>query len=360
MLRQFIGDDAGTSESLTLTLSLASRLLPDRIRATLISRNRPALVAFTIFCLSQMGHSGDSVAVRGAAILQQTHTIVQTALDQWLSQSGQLTVLTGPKHLDGTYTYATAGSLWRDELVLPGYSEIRVRTGTEEKVQRTLDYAPLAVYAAFEAVRPIRWLQLLPDERITQVENEKVAKLPAKCIEIHSKHMDRSVCVYDDGTLAALRSGNGWNYEYSEYSMLDKAQLPRRVRGMENGKAVFELQMNAAQALTAGIDVRDDVIHPTLTLGWCKGMTRPVADKKVPPHYPESARQSRTQGTVDLYGIIAADGRVKNLATVRSAGPDLDRSSLDAVSQWTYRPAMCGTTPVPSETVISVHYEISR
>jgi TonB family protein len=334
--------------------------VPDRIRAMLIGRSRLALVALTTFCLSKVAHSGESVAVRGAAILQQTHTIVETALDQLLRQSGQLTVLTGPKHVEGTYTYASAGSLWRDELVLPGYTEIRVRSGAEEKIQRPLDHAPLAIYAAFEAVRPIRWLQLLPDERMTRIKSKKVAKLPVKCIEIQSKHTDRSVCVYDDGTLAALRSGTGWNYEYSEYSTLDKAQLPGRIRGIENGTLVFELQMNTAQALPAGINIRDDVIHPTLMLGWCKGMSRPVVDKKVQPHYPERARQMGMQGTVDLYGIIAADGRVMNLATVQSAGPDLDRSALDAVSQWIYRPAMCGTTPVPSETIISVNYSISR
>ena len=91
-----------------------------------------------------------------------------------------------------------------------------MRTGTEEKIQRPLDHAPLPIYAAFEGVRPIRWLQLLTDEHITQMKSENVSKLSAKCVEIQTKHTDRSVCVYDNGTLAALRSGTGWNYEYSE------------------------------------------------------------------------------------------------------------------------------------------------
>ncbi len=295
-------------------------ILPDRIRAMLSSWKRPALVALTTFYLSHIAHSGESIAVRGAAILEQTHTIVQATVDQSLKRSGQLIVLTGPKRVEGTYTYASAGSLWRDELVVPGYREIRVRTGTEEKIQRPLDHAPLPIYAAFEGVRPIRWLQLLTDEHITQMKSENVSKLSAKCVEIQTKHTDRSVCVYDNGTLAALRSGTGWNYEYSEYSTFEKAQLPGRIRGIENGEPVFELRMNAAQAVPAGIDVRDDVNHPTLILGWCKGITWPVSDKKVAPHYPESARVMRTQGTVDLYGIIAVDGRVTNLTTVRSAG----------------------------------------
>jgi TonB family protein len=328
-------------------------------RPMLISRNRLVLVALTIMCLPHKVHSADSAAIRGAAMLQQAHAIVEAALDQSLTQAGHLTVLTGPKPLEGSYTYAGSGSLWRDEVVVASYKEVRVRTGNEEKIQRPLDYEPLAIYAAFEAVRPIKLLQLLPDERVTRVKSEKVAKVPANCIEIEAKHIDRIVCVYDDRTLAALRSGTGLNYEYSDYSRFEKAQLPGRIRGMENGTPVFELQMSAAQALTAGADIRENVVHSTLTLGWCKGMVRPVADNKVQPHYPESARQSRTQGTVDLYGIIAADGRLTNLATVRSGGPALDKSSLDAISQWTYRPALCGTAPVSSETVISVHYSLS-
>lgn len=317
------------------------------------------LVAFTVCSLLRTASSGDAAALHGAAMLQQARTMIETALDQPLTQSGLITLHTGPKPLDGQYTYASSGSLWRDEIVVAGYKELRVRAGTEEKVQRSLDYAPLAVYAVFEAARPIKWLQLLQDERVTRLKSEKVAKRPAKCIEIQGKHENRGVCVYDDGTLAALRSSIGWSYEYSEYATFEKAQLPSRIRVMENDSLIVEVQMNTAQALYTGTDVRDDVIHPTLILGWCKGMTRPAADSKVPPHYPAVARQSRKQGTVDVYGIIAADGKLTNLATVRSAGPDLDRSSLDALSQWTYHPAMCGTTTIPSETIVSIHYTLS-
>lgn len=326
-----------------------------------MSRNLSLLAVITLFGLSDIAYSGDSAAVRGAALLQEAHTIVETALYQPLTQSGLLTIHTGTKPLDGQYTYASSGSFWRDEIVIAGYEELRVRTGSEEKIQRSLGYAPLPIYAAFEAARPIKWLHLLQDERVTRVKNEKVAKLPTKCIEIQSKHGNRSVCVYDNGTLAALRSSIGWDYEYSEYTPFEKAQLPGRIRVTENDSLIVELQMNTAQALQAGADVRDDVIHPSQTLGWCTGVVGPsVADNKVHPNYPEAAKQSRKQGTVDIYGIIAADGRLTNLATVRSAGAELDRASLDAITQWTYHPAMCGTIPIASETVVSIHYTISR
>jgi hypothetical protein len=285
--------------------------------------------------------------------------MAETAFEQTLRQSGKLTAFVMSKSLEGTYTYESDGALWRDEVVLPGYDEVRIRTGTQEKVQRPVGHDPLVIYAVFNAARSINWLQLLPDERIKNEKREKVQKLAASCVEIERKNSQRTVCVYDDGTLAALRSPIGWTYEYSDYSIFGKAQLPGVLRASENGTAVFELRMNAAQSLAPGTSVPDEVTHPTLTLGWCKELNRAIEDKKVAPHYPEGAKLTKRQGTVDLYGIIATDGHIMNLVPVRSAGVVLDKSSLDAVSQWLYRPAMCGTNPVVSETVVSIHYSIS-
>ena len=141
-------------------------LRPDRIRAMLIRPHRLAVVVLAIFCSSRLAHSGESDAARGAAILQQTRTITEAEFNQSLRQSGSLTVHAASKTFEGTYTHASDGALSRDEVVLPAYTEVRVRTGTQEKVQRPGDHDPLAIYAAFDAVRPINWLQLLPDERI--------------------------------------------------------------------------------------------------------------------------------------------------------------------------------------------------
>jgi len=86
-----------------------------------MSWSRSVLVAFTICSLLRTASSGDSAAVHGAAMLQQVRTMIETALDQPLKQSGLITVHIGPKPLDGQYTYASSGSLWRDEIVVAGY-----------------------------------------------------------------------------------------------------------------------------------------------------------------------------------------------------------------------------------------------
>ena len=209
---------------------------------------------------------------------------------------------TASKNVEGMFTHTSDGLLSRDELVLPGYTEVRVRRGTQEKIQRpAADYAPLAVYAAFDAVRAIGWLQLLTEEHIKKEKKDRVGKLPASCFEIEGKMSRRTVCVYDDGTLAALRSSVGWTYEYSDYSVLDKTQLPGTIRATENDSPIFELRMNAPQALAPGTTLQDDVTQPTLTLGWCEDMTKAMKVAEVRPQYPDRAKQMRTQGTVDLY-----------------------------------------------------------
>jgi TonB family protein len=318
------------------------------------------LFASVIFlvCISRMAPSSDSAAVRGSAMLKDAYAASEQAMEQPRSQSGQLTILTGSKPIDATYGYMSTGSIWREEILFPGFREIRVRGGSAEKIQRPPDSEPLAIYAAFEAIRGIKWLQLLSDEHVAKVKNQEISKLPARCVEIESKKSKRTVCLHDDNTLAELRSGTGWIYEYSVYSSFENLRLPLRIRGSENGSPVFELNLTPAQSLATGVNA-DDPSKASLVLGWCEGLTRPLSDKKIPPHYPEAARQSHQQGTVDLYGVVAADGHLRDLTVVRSAGSEFDRASLDAVSQWTYIPAMCGGSPVTSETVITVHYTLS-
>jgi len=318
------------------------------------------LFAFVIFLVgvSRFALCNDSAAIRGSAMLKEAYAASEAALEKPRHQSGQLTILTGSKLVEATYTYTSTGSLWREEVTFPSFSEIRVRSGASEKIQRPLDREPLAIYAAFDAIRGAKWLRLLSDEHVSKVKNQKIKDVPARCAEIESKESKRTVCLYDDNTLAEIRSRTGWIYEYSDYSSFDNLRLPLRIRGSENGSPVFELNLTAAQSLTAGASA-DDLTDARLVLGWCKGLTRSVSDKKIPPHYPEGAWQSHHEGTVDLYGIIAADGHLRDLTVVRSAGPDLDAASLDAVSQWTYIPAMCDTSPVSSETVITVHYTLA-
>jgi TonB family protein len=81
--------------------------------------------------------------------------------------------------------------------------------------------------------------------------------------------------------------------------------------------------------------------------------------KQVQPKYPEEAKKKKIQGTVVLNVKIGKDGTVENLKVV--SGPKaLQRSSLDAVRQWTYKPFLLNGNPVEVETTISVVYTLTE
>jgi protein TonB len=75
--------------------------------------------------------------------------------------------------------------------------------------------------------------------------------------------------------------------------------------------------------------------------------------------FPQLARQTRTEGTVELIGVISTDGRVTHLR-VLSGHPLLVRAALAAVSQWRYRPTLLNGQPVEVEAPITVNFRLSR
>ena len=76
---------------------------------------------------------------------------------------------------------------------------------------------------------------------------------------------------------------------------------------------------------------------------------------RVEPVYPALARQTRRDGRVELRAIIGTDGTIQSLQIVVS-DPLFDRSALEAVGQWRYRPTILNGQPVEIDTYITVIY----
>jgi TonB family protein len=80
---------------------------------------------------------------------------------------------------------------------------------------------------------------------------------------------------------------------------------------------------------------------------------------KIPPVYPELARQSRIEGTVILSAVIGEDGHISKLEPV--SGPvELIPAAITAVQQWEYRPYISSGRPVEVETQIQVNFALSH
>lgn len=79
---------------------------------------------------------------------------------------------------------------------------------------------------------------------------------------------------------------------------------------------------------------------------------------RVEPIYPTPARIARISGTVELTGVIATDGRIRELRVV-SGHPFLAQAALEAVRQWVYEPTVLNGEPVEVVAPITVHFHLN-
>ena len=76
------------------------------------------------------------------------------------------------------------------------------------------------------------------------------------------------------------------------------------------------------------------------------------------PIYPRIALTARSQGTVKLEAVIAADGSIRNLRVV-SGPPLLVNAAVEAVRQWRYHPTLLNGVAVEVLTEIDVNFTLS-
>ena len=80
---------------------------------------------------------------------------------------------------------------------------------------------------------------------------------------------------------------------------------------------------------------------------------------KVNPVYPQDAKDAKISGAVVMKAVIDKEGKIANLQVV--SGPkELQRASIDAVRQWTYKPYLLNGQPTEVETMIQVTYSFDR
>jgi len=77
----------------------------------------------------------------------------------------------------------------------------------------------------------------------------------------------------------------------------------------------------------------------------------------VKPEYPEMARKARVEGKVIIEAVIDTDGNVVDAKVLRSI-PLLDKSAIDAVRKWKYRPAMQHGRPVKVYFTVIVDFNL--
>jgi TonB family protein len=84
------------------------------------------------------------------------------------------------------------------------------------------------------------------------------------------------------------------------------------------------------------------------------------ANRNPKPSYPISSRENGEQGAVMLYACITDHGKVERVDLSQSSGyPALDRSALNTIRHWSFRPAQESGKSIPMCYHLPVRFHLS-
>lgn len=116
----------------------------------------------------------------------------------------------------------------------------------------------------------------------------------------------------------------------------------------------LHMQVNAAEATA-----QHGTMHPTNPVAVKSSIMQTLVISKVAPKYPAEAKKAGIEGKVVLSVIIDKDGNPARL-TVDSGPNQLQRSALEAVRQWKYKPFLLNGQPVEVATKVTVNYTLTK
>jgi len=248
---------------------------------------------------------------------------------------------------------------WRREIKVGNLLEIAVGGKSKKWIQRSLDAEPLLAQRLITSIEYLQDLHLDTADQITKINTQKRSGVQLQCVSYKRVvGLERTLCFDDrNGSLALVRDGL-WDFEYSQPKEFDGRFLPSTIRISNQGHLRMEASVNLG-TLDSMDATRCDV--PLKSQEW-SNCEKPVPGKallKVPPKYPERARQDHVEGTVVLYHVMETDGSLQNLKVIQSAGADLDQAAMTAVKQWKYAPTTCEGTPIRVESETQINFTLS-
>jgi len=80
--------------------------------------------------------------------------------------------------------------------------------------------------------------------------------------------------------------------------------------------------------------------------------------RQVVPIYPEACKQELIEGTVTVFVRTDDAGNVQSVRIWQKAHPDLDKSAVEALKQWSFEPRRIDLKPVPAAFFMAVDFRL--
>jgi TonB family protein len=254
---------------------------------------------------------------------------------------------------------------WREEVRFPNYERVRVYDAKGYWQKSGLNFQP-EIIRELDSMVDFKVLKIRAKEILGKVKNREKDGVVQRCAEVKSNtRIDRILCVDDaSGNLLAVEypKNEGWNppsisrVEYGAFHDVGEKHVPFEIRAFKDKMIVVTVKVEEIKPVTE--ENPSLFVAPTNSEFWahCDDMQEAELVRHVQPQYPDGARRNRESGTAIFYAVIEADGNLSHLTPIRQVTPAIDAAAADAIRQWRYKPAVCGSIPIRVETSISTDF----
>ncbi len=215
---------------------------------------------------------------------------------------------------------------------------------------------------------------LLNSSKITY-KTQKIGTVGLRCVTLEpleknknpyiQRNASRGYCLAADAPLIRLTQvAYGMVVTYNSIARFGGKTFAQQItvqqRGRIRGKLQIAKLVAAPELLQANIPKREDepAFDPQNSgaVKLASGLTAGSVISKVPPVYPMEAKMKHISGQVILHAIINKEGNIESLEVISAPSDDLAEASIEAVSQWKYRPYLLNGQPTEVDTTITVNF----
>jgi TonB family protein len=256
---------------------------------------------------------------------------------------------------------------WREELRFPNYERVRVHDAKGYWQKSALNFQPQIIRQLDSLMDFKSVLKFRAKEVLGKVKARDKDGVRQRCTEVKwTKIGTGRILCFDEGNGNLLSVEYPKNLyenppaisrvEYSAFHDVGEKHVPFEIRAFKD--KTFVATVKVLEITPIGEENPLLFVAPTNSEFWaqCDDMQDVELVRPVLPQYPDSEREKRESGTVIFYAVIEADGTPSHLTLIQQATPNMEASAADAVRQWHYKPAACGSTPIRVETSIAVEF----
>lgn len=358
----------------TISILISSRIVPYNLRKMENDTCRRwgfaviAVITITVFCL------GKEETVLPESLVARA----SKSQDFWSDGTPPVKVRTAIEIVDakgkttpGQYLVTwISPSRWREELEIANYKRLRVHDGQGYWQQSTLDFQPEIIFQLDSILDLKTALKIGTKQVLGKLKTRDKDGVQQRCVEVKQATGTERILCFDEANSSLMsveypRLENQIppeiaRVEYSAFNKLGDKRIPYEMTAFHGRTVVVKAKITDVTPVTE-IDAKLFSPPPNAEF-WpqCDDVQSPELVNRVQPRFPTTAKMNGEEGRVRFYAVIQTDGTLSHLTLIQRATPTLESAAFDALRQWRYKPASCGSTLIRVETSIAVDFWIQR